>query len=200
MITEGTPTITRDIDIFNFNPAGTLTAALDLETLTAEPGGSALFAADFAPSLGIPAGGSAAFSVAFSATQLGEFSQIYTLQSSDEDLPGGVGGAPLTLTVLAEVVPFVQAADYNSDGFVSQADLDLVLLNWGDTVLPPGFDEAALTTGTPFDGQMSQNELDGVLLNWGNGTPPSVSIPEPSALAVSTALLCGLTRRRSPRH
>jgi hypothetical protein len=29
--------------------------------------------------------------------------------------------------------------DYNANGFVSQGDLYLVLLNWGETVLPAGF-------------------------------------------------------------
>ncbi|MEM7626975.1 MAG: hypothetical protein AAF333_15375 [Planctomycetota bacterium] len=73
------------------------------------------------------------------------------------------------------------AGDYNADGFVSQADLSLVLLNWGDTVLPPGFESGALEGGGPFDGQVSQNELSGVLLNWGNGSPsPVATVPEPA--------------------
>ena len=76
--------------------------------------------------------------------------------------------------------------DFSGDGFVSQADLDLVLLNWGDTTAPAGFDEAALGDGGPFDALMSQNELDDVLLNWGNGTPPAPAnaIPEPASLAL----------------
>ena len=81
--------------------------------------------------------------------------------------------------------------DYNNDGFVSQADLDLVLLNWGDDVTPDGWVEA-----TPFDGLMSQNELDAVLLNWGAGDPPAPGVvPEPAAVG----LLAGagwLGRRR----
>lgn len=84
--------------------------------------------------------------------------------------------------------------DYNADGFVSQADLDLVLLNWGDTSVPGTW----LAT-EQFDGvQVSQNELDGVLLNWGNGTSPAATaIPEPASLTVLA--LSGLplaTRRR----
>ena len=76
--------------------------------------------------------------------------------------------------------------DFNGDGFVSQPDLDLVLLNWGDSSLPAGFDENALSSGGPFDSLISQNELDDVLLNWGNGTPPAPvnAIPEPTSLAL----------------
>lgn len=83
--------------------------------------------------------------------------------------------------------------DYNADGFVSQSDLDLVLLNWGSSTLPTGFNESGLDDA--FDGLVSQNELDGVLLNWGDGTAPEVTVPEPATLGVFLATL-GCTRRR----
>jgi hypothetical protein len=54
--------------------------------------------------------------------------------------------------------------DYNANASVEQADLDLVLLNWGDPVPPyPAGWVHDLPTGT-----IDQNELDDVLLNWGN--------------------------------
>lgn len=83
--------------------------------------------------------------------------------------------------------------DYNGDGFVSQADLDLVLLNWGDSSVP-----AEWLAADQFDGvQVSQNELDGVLLNWGDGTPPSVTtIPEPSVAALLGLGAATMLRRR----
>jgi len=86
------------------------------------------------------------------------------------------------------------AGDYNADGFVSQADLDLVLLNWGNATLPVGW-----SATDQFDNQqISQNELDSVLLNWGDGSPPLLTaIPEPASAAafISLCLLCG--RRRN---
>ena len=89
-----------------------------------------------------------------------------------------------TSVVLEVIAATSLIGDYNADGFVSQADLDLVLLNWGNTIVPTDW----LNTNQ-FDGvQVSQNELDGVLLNWGNGTPPVLptvsAVPEPAAGAV----------------
>lgn len=115
---------------------------------------------------------------------------------------GGRGGSytfspDATLTVTLVHGPALPG-DYDGDGFVSQADLDLVLLNWGVGTLPDGFDTAALGGGGVFDGLLSQNELDGVLLNWGNGTPPAgglSAIPEPGTLALIALSAAGLLRR-----
>ena len=99
---------------------------------------------------------------------------------------------------VANTVAQVLPGDYNGDGFVSQADLDLVLLNWGDTVMPDGFDPAAVpgNSGTVFDGLISQNELDGILLNWGDGNPPNLNaIPEPTTLALLAPALFTVSYR-----
>lgn len=87
--------------------------------------------------------------------------------------------------------------DYNRDNFVSQADLDLVLLNWGSSTLPNGWLDTS-----QFDGiQVSQNELDAVLLNWGNGSqiPPSAAltaVPEPTTTGLLAIGWAALLRRR----
>ncbi|MEL7088585.1 MAG: hypothetical protein AAGL98_09140, partial [Planctomycetota bacterium] len=106
---------------------------------------------------------------------------------------GGAGaGAELIIDEIRLVGSSADlAGDNNGDGFVSQADLDLVLLNWGESVLPGGW-----VAADQFDGELiSQNELDGVLLNWGDGTPPSVAVPEPGVGVVLLAGLVALRRR-----
>ncbi|MEM7627199.1 MAG: hypothetical protein AAF333_16510 [Planctomycetota bacterium] len=131
-----------------------------------------------------------------------------TVEFGDENrvLLGAVGGSTLTVDFLGQGSETIHLADIRSsaiklflvsgiegdldaDGFVSQADLDLVLLNWGAEQTPEGWIEA-----TQFDGLISQNELDAVLLNWGGGSPPDLAaIPEPATagffLLGSAALL-----------
>jgi hypothetical protein len=76
--------------------------------------------------------------------------------------------------------------DYNGNGTVEQADLDLVLLNWGQPGVPNGW-----INDLP-EGNIDQAELDGVLLNWGNMAALSLGgaagVPEPATALV--ALLC----------
>jgi hypothetical protein len=76
--------------------------------------------------------------------------------------------------------------DYNGNGTVEQADLDLVLLNWGQPGTPGGW-----TNDLP-EGNIDQAELDGVLLNWGNTAAAlgTASVPEPAAWII--ALFAGL--------
>ena len=88
---------------------------------------------------------------------------------------------------ITTLVPGGAAGDYNGDGFVGQADLDLVLLSWGATV-PPDPVPVGWVNDPPA-GLIGQAALDQVLLNWGDGTPPLTAIPEP---ATGITLLLGM--------
>jgi hypothetical protein len=83
-------------------------------------------------------------------------------------------------------------ADFNGNGAVEQADLDLVLLHWGQS------GEAASQEWINFrpSGIVDQAALDAVLLNWGKtgplrGAPSQFSsstegVPEPTAIVLGT--------------
>ena len=73
--------------------------------------------------------------------------------------------------------------DYNGNDAVEQADLDLVLLNWGDTLADPA--DIGWVNDLP-DGAIDQAELDKVLLNWGNMPMmgAAASVPEPATWAL----------------
>jgi glucose/arabinose dehydrogenase len=89
-----------------------------------------------------------------------------------------------------------QRGDYTGEGAVDQADLDLVLLAWGQAAAerPPDWE-----TDLPL-GRIDQRELDRVLLNW--GPPPAllaaaVVSPPPEALHAWMPSSSELVRRYS---
>jgi uncharacterized membrane protein len=85
--------------------------------------------------------------------------------------------------------------DYNASGQVEQADLDLVLLNWGQSGVPAGW-----MNSLP-DGAIDQAELDGVLLNWGNaaGRTAASAVPEPSTIGILLVTGCLIWWMARPR-
>ncbi|MEM7624734.1 MAG: hypothetical protein AAF333_03810 [Planctomycetota bacterium] len=105
-------------------------------------------------------------------------------------------GDALAVTYEANAVLLTRAipGDANLDGFIGQADLNAVLLNFGST-------DATWQTGE-FTGDdfVGQADLNLVLLGFGSGTPPVTAVPEPTTLTLgvlSTLALVG--RRRTAR-
>jgi hypothetical protein len=102
----------------------------------------------------------------------------------------------------AVVIRVVEAVsgDYNGNGIVEQADLDLVLLNWGQAASPPPDGWVNELPG----GLIDQEELDRVLLGWGNravfASQGAVGVPEPGSIVVIVTCLIGLFFARDWRH
>jgi hypothetical protein len=90
-----------------------------------------------------------------------------------------------------EFMDMLLVGDYNGNGTVEQADLDLVLLNWGDTLADPA--GIGWVNDLP-SGPVDQEELDDVLLNWGSGAAQAVgaaAVPEPQSWVLAvTLMLC----------
>jgi hypothetical protein len=82
------------------------------------------------------------------------------------------------------------AGDFNGNGRVEQADLDLVLLNWGLAASQP---PSGWTTDLP-SGRIEQDELDAVLLNWGEASAAASVLP----LAFPRVEAPATTRSKSP--
>jgi hypothetical protein len=145
-----------------------------------------------------------------------ELAELF-LQSSSSLAPGGsvglggvynrqVNGEDLVLSYrlpdgrlevgLVEYMGEVTAGimgDYNGNLTVEQADLDLVLLNWGQSGVPGGW-----INDLP-EGNIDQAELDGVLLNWGNMAGRSLAtgnVPEPGTLLLLLLAVTAIAARR----
>lgn len=106
--------------------------------------------------------------------------------------------AELTATLVSQL-----EGDYNSGGTVEQADLDLVLLNWGDELFNPY--EVGWINDVP-SGPIDQEELDRVLLGWGTAAAGALAgsgVPEPATLTLGALLLvigAWHTQRRRGTH
>jgi hypothetical protein len=84
--------------------------------------------------------------------------------------------------------------DLNADGFVGVDDLNIILVNWNQTVTP-----GDLLLGDPTgDAFVGVDDLNIVLVNWNNGTPPAggAAIPEPASLALVSMGGLAVLRRR----
>jgi hypothetical protein len=80
--------------------------------------------------------------------------------------------------------------DYNASGHISQADLDLVLLNWGRM---PADVPADWVADRPVS-RVGQVHLDRVLLRWGESVTSTsrirgVGVPEPTSLSLMMGVL-----------
>lgn len=137
-----------------------------------------------------------------------------------ESLVLGAGLASLDVAGATEVELLVDRrglpGDYNGDGLVGQADLDLVLQHWGETVAAGESPDAQWINTLDLEpGVIGQDDLAWVLRFWGEAVPvvAEVSaiadatgltesqvrglIPEPGTLALLTLGLVGLLRRHT---
>ena len=117
----------------------------------------------------------------------GAFTATYTLNLSDENLPGAQPTAPLTLTLTGQIA---MAGDSNIDGVVNALDFNALASDFGQAGQNWG--------GGDFNGDGTVNTIDFTAMaqDFGNSynpnpAPPAFSltslVPEPGAFAASLA-------------
>lgn len=109
--------------IYNFGTALGYTAALDIDTVNAT-GHTAVLASNLSPSSNLPAGQSRTFTATLNTDTVGAYQAVIAIAVSDENVTGATSGAPLTLTLKANITAALVAPDFNADGHVDHADYD----------------------------------------------------------------------------
>ena len=116
--------------------------------------------------------------------------RIYENELLQVDVTGGATFLAIGQFSLA-VDPSI-AGDLNNDNFVGQADLDIVLGQWGRN----GAEITDPRADVNEDDFVGQVDLDWVLGGWGQG--PGAPVPEPATLGIFA--LCGFVLlRRKPK-
>ena len=110
-------------------------ADLDLDSVVGSGDTDVLFT-DLATFTGLAQGDLAVFDAYFSPTSVGGFSAVYTLNLSDEDLPGEQFQT-LTINLIGEAV---LAGDFNLDGTVDSADYTTWRNGLGSTYTADDYD------------------------------------------------------------
>ena len=142
-LAQGSGTASRNVSIFN--RAGSLgtawTAKLDLDGMTSS--GSSVFSTTLAPFTGLVSGSSRAFSLSMLTATTGVFSGTYSLNLSDENLPGAASQGML-LTVRG----IVAAAALSSNWTPSTGGSWTMGANWSAGV--PNSSASVATVGSSF--------------------------------------------------
>lgn len=184
---------------FSFDYSAVLTGSLDSSflpgtTLVTSSGDEVSGLADSTVS-----GPPNSFLVEFDYFQLNEFNSTDMFESVDRMASGSFdvafdpGDDQLSITFLssllvnARVDEALLEGDFNGDGTVDNADLNLLLANWGASSVPSEWVNG-------FEAPVDNDELNALLANWGAGAGDAV--PEPSALVLATIAGCAVRRRR----
>ena len=157
-----------------------IVADLDLDSVDGSGDTDVLFT-DLSPFKGLAQGDIAGFNFFFTPTSVGLFNSVYTLNLSDEDLPGEQFQT-LTLNLIGAAV---LAGDFNSDGLVNAADYTAWRDGLGTTYTIDDYDVWKAHFGESAAGAAARFS----------------SVPEPTVYALLiTAAAWTLLRRQLPHH
>ena len=135
---------TRTVTIWNLDAPSGQTADLRITGVSASGDASAFDLGNIPTLINLGGGNGSVNTITLLATQPGQYSATYTLSVADNPIPGGVAGAPLTLTVSGEVRPVnACVADMNNDGAVDLGDFGTFGAAFGSVTGDPTYNALA---------------------------------------------------------
>lgn len=157
---------TLSVPVFNVGGASETTADLVLTRVVAVGDIGLISLADL-PSAPIAGGASEPLDLLIElGGAIGSYQAVYTIETADEDIPGGEARETLTVAVSFELELSDCPADLDGDGLIGLDDLNIVLTNFGST------DNATLATGDASgDGSVDLDDLNIVLTAFGSTCP-----------------------------
>lgn len=190
-VPRGSQSPTFSFDLFNLTSASGFTAGLDLDAISVV-GHATAFSTNLANFSALAAGGNAAFSASISTQEVGAFSVTYTLNFSDENLPGASQLGQLTLSLSGMIAAATESADFNSDSVVDGADFLIWQRGFGGT--------GGLTSGDANgDGAINESDLTIWKQQLGASTLSRAAIPEPGAFILGAMCAAAASIARPSR-
>jgi hypothetical protein len=195
VVPYGSGVHTLPLSIFNLLDGGpNYAASLDLDSIDGT-GDTGLLQLDLTPFSDLVHGDSIGFQSLLSPMQIGQFAADYTLNLSDENLPGEQQQT-LTLSLVGEVILL---GDYNRDNRVDAGDYVAWRNSLGmDVDEYDGADGNGDTMIDEADYQVWKDHYGEEYPGPGGGGFSLVSVPEPGSLLLLTIgiAVCGLSARR----
>ncbi|MFM9025839.1 MAG: PEP-CTERM sorting domain-containing protein [Planctomycetaceae bacterium] len=152
LLTQGTGTASQTFSIFN-RAGGSWAARLDLDSISASAPGS-VFTTTLSPFTNLASGSSRSYGVSMLTTTTGSFSGTYSLNLSDEDLPGAATQS-LSLTVRGRVASPANAILNVASGTQTQLGLGFAAITGSSSITKTGSGSILLDLANTFTGTTS---------------------------------------------
>jgi hypothetical protein len=167
------------VTLFNrVNVAG-FTAALDLDS-TSATGSTSAFSLNL-PTAGtsIAAGASRGGTLSLSSANIGSFAAVFTLNTSDQDIPGASALAGLTINATGRVA---LAGDANLDDIVDIGDFAMLAGNFNTS------SQIWQSGDFTHDGLVDIADF-AILAGNFNQTAPRANVPEPNGIFIASVVI-----------
>jgi len=193
MVTLGASAPTFSFDLFNLETTAGFTAGLDLDSI-AGSGDTAALTTDlslFQGAATLAAGAGSEFTASLNTSSVGVFSATYTLNFSDENLPGAAALGAMTLTLSGMVADAgLENGDFNGDEIVDGADF----LAWQRGI----GGAASLANGDAnADGVIDAADLAIWSEQFGGGVGTITVVPEPTVACLTAVAFTVIAAGRS---